>query len=70
MKGYKTVIFNVVMSAIMVFTLWNQEAAQDLPSAAEVQGLIDQGETWITAVWAIGNVMLRAVTNTAIFQKE
>lgn len=70
MKGYKTVAFNVIMSAIMLISMWNPESASSLPGASEVSGLMDQAEAWITAVWGIGNVILRAVTSTAIFQKE
>ncbi len=70
MKGFKTVIFNVIMSAVMLVSMWNQESASSLPSAIEVSGLMDQAETWITAVWGIGNVILRAVTSTVIFKKE
>ena len=70
MKGYKTIIFNVIMSAVMVISMWNQDAASSLPDAAQVTSLIDQAETWITAVWGVGNVILRSVTSTAIFKKE
>ena len=70
MKGYKTVGFNVIMSVVMLASMWNQESASSLPSAVEVTNLMDQAETWITAVWGVGNVLLRAVTSTAIFKKE
>ena len=70
MKGYKTVIFNAIMSVVMLGSMWNQEAASEFPTAVEVTNLMDQAETWITAVWGIGNVALRAITSTAIFKKE
>ena len=69
-KGYKTIVFNVVMTLAMGISLWNPDAAGDLPDAAEVTGLINQAEAWITGVWAIGNTWLRAVTSTAIFKKD
>ena len=70
MKGYKTVIFNVIMSAVMLISMWNPEASSSLPDASQVSGLMEQAEAWITAVWAIGNVGLRAVTSTKIFHGE
>ena len=70
MKGFKTIIFNVVMTLAMGVSLWNPDAAGSLPDAAQVSGLIDQAAAWVTAVWAIGNAWLRAVTSTAIFKKD
>ena len=70
MKGFKTIAFNVIMSAIMLTSMWNPESASDLPDAAQVGGLMEQAEVWITAVWGIGNMWLRAVTSTVIFKKE
>jgi len=70
MKGYKTVGYNIIMSLVMLVSMWNPDSASSLPDAAQVSGLLDQAEAWITAVWGIGNVWLRAVTSTAIFQKE
>ena len=70
MKGYKTIIFNVIMSAVMIISMWNPGEASALPDASQVSGLMDQAEAWITAVWGVGNVILRAVTSTAIFQKD
>ena len=70
MKGYKTIVFNVIMSVIMLATMWNPDAASSLPDASQVSGLMAQAETWITVVWGIGNGLLRAVTSTAIFKSE
>ena len=70
LKGYKTVIFNIIMTVIMVISLWNPSEAQNLPDAGTVSGHIDTLDMLLSAVWGIGNVVLRAVTTTPIFKKE
>lgn len=68
LKGYRTIIFNVIMTAFMFIQLWNPSA--DLPSGPEVtEGLI-QLETALAFIWGIGNIILRAITDTPIFKKE
>jgi len=68
MKGYKTVAFNVIMTALMVISLWSP--GSDLPDAGTINKLLGDLEGVITAVWGIGNVVLRAVTDTPIFKKS
>jgi hypothetical protein len=67
-KGYRTVIFNIIMTVLMFVQLWAPEA--DLPTGPEVtEGLI-QLETALAFIWGLGNIILRAITNTPIFKKE
>lgn len=68
MKGYRTIIFNVIMTALMVLSVFNPEA--ETPSEAEVGNAIDAVEGAIAAVWGVGNVILRAITTTKIGSKE
>lgn len=68
LKGYRTIIFNVAMSAIMVIRLWNPEA--EVPDAASVDAAIGHVDAAIAAVWGLGNMLLRAITNTAMGKKE
>ena len=68
MKGWKTVTFNVIMSALMVMSLMNPEA--DTYDAEQVRTMIENAEPFIVAAWGIGNILLRAITDTPIFKKE
>lgn len=70
MKGWKTVTFNAVMTIVMVLSLWNPGEAENLPSKDEVQGLLDQADALLAGLWGVGNVILRAMTNTSIFRRE
>ena len=64
MKGYRTVVFNLVMGVVM---LVNQVYGTEI-GEAQVGATIDALDAGLTGLWAIGNVVLRAVTNTAIFR--
>lgn len=68
MKGYKTIAFNVLMAAITVLAAIYPEAV--LPEAAQVEGVIEAVFAGIAGVITVGNMLLRAVTNTAVGQKE
>ena len=67
MKGYKTIVFNVLMVAIAIAHALNPDAV--LPSGDAVQGATDQTVVALSALWGVGNVILRAVTNSTIFKK-
>ena len=64
MKGYRTVAFNLVMGVVM---LVNQVYGTEIGDA-QVSATIDALDAGLTGLWAIGNVVLRAVTNTSIFR--
>ena len=68
LKGYRTIIFNVIMSLFMLITLWSPEA--DLPSGEEVKGALEQLDLALAFFWGLGNIILRAITDTAIFKKD
>lgn len=70
LKGYRTVVFNLIMSAIMIVSLWSPEAATQLPGIEEVNEALNKFEELIALVWGMGNVFLRAITNTALGKKE
>jgi len=67
-KGFKTIAFNIIMSVIMMLTLWSPES--DLPTGDQVQGALTGLEEALTLIWGVGNLILRAVTNSSIFKKE
>ena len=57
MKGYKTVIFNGIMLAAGIF------GAEVSPELAE------RTADAFVLIWGVGNVLLRAVTDSPIFKK-
>ena len=67
-SGYKTVIFNVVMGGIMLVRALSPDA--ELPGEAAVSSAVDAFEVGLTAVWGVGNLILRAITSSPIFGKS
>lgn len=68
LKGYRTIIFNVIMSGIMVVKLWNPEA--EMPDAASIDAAIGHADAAIAAFWGLGNMVLRSITNTPMGKKD
>jgi hypothetical protein len=68
LKGYRTVVFNAIMTLTMIYTLWQPDAV--LPDAETVNQTLDTVEAAIAALWGVGNVVLRAVTSSPIFKQE
>jgi len=67
LKGYKTVVFNVVMAGIALVHVFNPGA--ELPGAEAVQGATDSFMAGVAAIWGVGGVVLRALTNSTMFKK-
>ena len=67
MKGYRTIIFNAIMTLIMVMRLWKPDV--EMPGELEINAGLDAIDAAITFVWGLGNLFLRTVTNTPIFKK-
>jgi len=68
MKGYKTIAFNVIMAIIAAVYALNPDAEK--PSPEQVQGGVDAVEAGFAAVLSVGNIILRAITTSAVFKKE
>lgn len=68
MKGYRTIVFNSIMTALMVLKIFNPEA--EVPGAEEVGGTVDAIFVAMTAVWGTGNMILRALTTTRMGSKS
>jgi hypothetical protein len=68
LKGYRTIIFNVIMSAFMLISLWSPST--ELPSGEEVKGALEQLDLALAFFWGLGNIILRAITDTPIFKKD
>ena len=67
LKGFKTIAFNVIMLVVMGVRLINPEA--ELPDEAAVEATALSLDAGLTALWGIGNVILRAITDSPIFKK-
>ena len=66
-KGYKTVIFNVLIGLVMVWKAVSPES--ELPTPELLSGLLDSLYASLDSILVVGNIVLRAVTNTAIGRK-
>lgn len=66
-KGFKTVLFNVIMTAIMLTGMWGGDVLEI--DEEDVVSTLDALEAAIVGIWGVGNIMLRAVTNSPIFNK-
>ena len=67
-KGFKTVAFNVVMAIVAALTILVPEQAAELPTGEVVTETIDLVEAGVVALWTVGNIILRAITNSPIFK--
>jgi hypothetical protein len=65
-KGYKTVAFNLIMTVLMMISLWLPEA--DLPEANVISQMLEGAEATLTTIWGVGNMILRAITDSPIFK--
>ena len=67
LKGFKTIAFNVIMLIVMGVRVINPEA--ELPDEAAVEATVNTLDAGLTALWGIGNVFLRGITDSPIFKK-
>jgi len=58
MKGWRTVAFNLVMGVVSIFGITAVDAET-----------VNTAIAGAAAIWTVGNIVLRAVTNTPIFKK-
>ena len=66
-KGYKTVVFNVLIGLVMVWKAVSPES--ELPTPEMLNGLLDTLYASLDAILVVGNIVLRAVTNTSVGRK-
>jgi len=66
LKGYRTVIFTIVAALAMIVTLITGTKTDG--DVVVIQQGVDQILNGIVAVWTIGSLWLRYVTETPIFQ--
>jgi len=66
-KGYKTIAFNVIVGLLLV---WRAvRPADEIPSSEQVSALLDSLYASLDAILVVGNLVLRAMTNTALGRK-
>lgn len=66
-KGYKTIAFNVIVGLLLV---WRAvRPADEIPSSEQVSALLDSLYASLDAILVVGNLVLRAVTDTALGRK-
>lgn len=67
MKGWRTIIFNIVMAAVAILNQFGAFGADTpIPTAEAVNQSLDLVEVLFTAFWGLGNVGLRTITTTAV----
>lgn len=57
MKGYRTIAFNAIMLLVAVFGI--SEVSPEMITSAVIAG---------ANIWTLGNVILRAITNSPMFK--
>ncbi len=59
MKGYRTIAFNTIMLVVSIFGI-------SAVSPEQITAAVTAGAT----IWTLGNVILRAITNSPMFKAE
>ncbi len=70
LKGFRTILFNAVMGLVAVLNAFGLFGTDAAPSADQVTAAFDGLDVALAAIWSIGNVILRAITNTPMFKKS
>lgn len=69
-KGYRTVIFNVIMTGAMILSTTGVIGADVEVDADSVNVFLDNLEGVLTVVWGVGNLFLRKITTGPIGTKR
>jgi hypothetical protein len=69
LKGWKTISFNVLMGAILLLNQFSLFGTDPVPSADQVHAGLDSVEQGVAALLVVGNMILRAITNTTVLKK-
>ena len=68
LKGYRTVILTVVMTSLLVWRQFDPNSPE--VSEEQLGSAFDAVEAALVAVWGLGALILRAVTDTPIGEGE
>lgn len=66
MKGYRTLIFNFLMGAVI---LLSQTLGFDAPEESQVNQFLDALDVIMSVVTVIGNIFFRFISDTSIGRK-
>lgn len=67
LKGYKTVIFNLIMLIIAALRIMSPESV--LPSDVDVNQWLNGLDALLVLTITLGNMILRAITDSSVFKK-
>ena len=67
LKGYRTIIFNLVMTALMIIKMLQPDV--EIPGGEEVSAGLDVLDQAMVFVWGLGNLFFRVITNTSVGKK-
>lgn len=62
LKGYRTIIFNLIMPGLMILSTMGILGPGETPDAETVNQFLDNLDEMLMAAWAIGNLILRKIT--------
>lgn len=66
LKGYRTIVFNVIMAISMLMTIFfGVDVSGD---ATKLKEGIDMALQGLTTIWGIGSIWLRIITDSPIFK--
>lgn len=69
LKGWKTIAFNVLMGAVLLLNQFGLFGSDPVPVADQVHAGLDSIEQGVAGLLVVGNMILRAVTNTTVLKK-
>lgn len=68
LKGWKTVLFNLIMGTLLLVRVVIPSA--ELPDDAAIHSVIDGLDQFLLVATPVGNLILRAITTSPIFAKK
>jgi hypothetical protein len=68
MTGFRTILFNILVGGTLIVRAFAPEA--EVPSQEELAVTADTVDKYLAAVYVAGNVILRFVTKTPVFNRN
>lgn len=69
-KGWRTIIFNVIMLGFMIASQTGMIGADQVPTGEAVSGWLDNLDLVLSGIWGVGNLGLRMITDTSVGKSE
>jgi len=67
LKGYRTIIFNAIMTPVMLLRLWGIDSGISEEMISEGITALD---TSLALFWGIGNLFFRTISDTKVGKKD